>query len=463
MKECSVISPFDQKVLASFPYDEEATIQPLVEAAYRLSQKPQSWPKDKRLAFLHSVAAALARENEDYAKLIATEGGKPLQDARIETMRAVQTIQSTIAALYEWHGTEIPMGLTAATSERWAMTRREPRGLVYAISAFNHPLNLIVHQVIPALAVGCPVLIKPSLKTPLTCQRFIRLLKDCGLPDGWCQVLLIEDALAEKLAADSRIAVLSFIGSAAVGWKLRRQLAAGTIAILEHGGTAPLVLAEDADLESAIPLMVKAGYYHAGQVCVSVQNVFVPKQMMHVVRERLVATIKKLKTGDPLDPSTDVGPLIRPEEADRVARWIEQAISGGGQLLCGGERSHANCLTPALVEGAAETSSFYKDELFGPGMGLYAYDEFEACIARINQSRFAFQASIFTQNMSKALQFVQKVEASAVLVNDHTAFRADWMPFGGRKESGLGVGGILPSMMELSREKLVIIKSPYTL
>jgi acyl-CoA reductase-like NAD-dependent aldehyde dehydrogenase len=463
MKECSVRSPFDQKVLATFPYDQEADVQQRVEAGHRLSQHPSSWPKDKRLAFLHSVAAALAKDSEDYAKLIALEGGKPLQDARVEAARAVQSIQSTIAALYEWHGTEIPMGLTAATSERWAMTRREPRGLVLAISAFNHPLNLVVHQVIPALAVGCPVLIKPSLKTPLTCQRFVQLLQDCGLPEGWCQLLLIEDALTEKLAADSRVAVVSFIGSAAVGWKLRRQLAAGSIAILEHGGTAPLVLAEDADVENAIPLMVKAGYYHAGQVCVSLQNVFVPRQKMDAVRERLVTTIKKLKTGDPLDPHTDVGPLIRAEEVDRVVRWIEQACSGGGKLLCGGERINSNCLTPVLVEGAADSSSFYKDELFGPGMGLYAYDDFEACIARINHSRFAFQASIFTQNMAKALQFVQKVEASTVLVNDHTAFRADWMPFGGRKESGLGVGGILPSMMELSREKLVIIRSPYTL
>jgi acyl-CoA reductase-like NAD-dependent aldehyde dehydrogenase len=380
----------------------------------------------------------------------------------VEANRAVQSIQSTIAALYEWHGTEIPMGLTAGTSERWAMTRREPRGLVLAISAFNHPLNLVVHQVIPALAVGCPVLIKPSLKTPLTCQRFVKLLRDCGLPENWCQLLLIEDALTEKLAADTRVAVVSFIGSAAVGWKLRRQLAPGSIAILEHGGTAPLVLAEDADLESAIPLMVKGGYYHAGQVCVSVQSVFVPRQSLDAVRERLMSAIRALKTGDPLDPNTDVGPLIRDTEADRVQRWIEEATSGGGRLLVGAERLNANCLTPALVENAPENSAYYKDELFGPGMGLYAYDDLEACLTRINQSRFAFQASIFTQNMARALQFAQKVEASTILVNDHTAFRADWMPFGGRKESGLGVGGILPSMMELSREKLVVLRSPYT-
>lgn len=463
MKECSVRSPFDQKVLATFPYDQEAEVLERVAASHRLSRAPQSWPKDKRLAFLHTLALALEKETEDYAKLIAIEGGKPLKDARVEAKRAVQSIQSTIAALYAWHGTEIPMGLTAATQERWAITRPEPRGLVLAISAFNHPLNLIVHQVVPALAVGCPVLIKPSMKAPLSCQRFVRLMTDCGLPKGWCQLLLIEEALTEKLAADPRIAVLSFIGSPAVGWKLRRQLAPGTIALLEHGGTAPVVLAEDADLESAIPLMIKGGYYHAGQVCVSVQNVFVPRQKMDEVREKLVAGIKKLQTGDPLDPATDVGPLIRSEEADRVMQWIEAATGSGGKLLCGGERINANCVRPTLIEGAAESTSYYKDELFGPGMGLYAYEDMEACMTRINQSRFAFQASIFTQTMAKALEFVQRVEAATVLVNDHTAFRADWMPFGGRKESGLGVGGILPSMMELSREKLVIIKSPYTL
>ncbi|HYX33756.1 MAG TPA: aldehyde dehydrogenase family protein [Oligoflexus sp.] len=463
MKECSVRSPFDQKVLAMLPYDQEADVEKRVDAAYRLSRKPQSWPKDKRLAFLQTVASALSKDSEEYAKLIALEGGKPLQDARVEAMRAIQSIQATIAALYEWHGTEIPMGLSAATSERWAMTKREPRGLVLAISAFNHPLNLIVHQVIPALAVGCPVLIKPSSKTPLTCQRFHQLLVDCGLPAFWCQRLLTEDALTEKLAADPRVAVVSFIGSAAVGWTLQRQLARGSIAILEHGGTAPLVVTEDADLEAAIPLIVKGGTYHAGQVCVSVQNVFVQRQRLDACREQLIAALQKLRTGDPMDPQTDVGPMIQPEAADRVAQWIDQAVTAGGRLLCGGERLSPGCLRPALVEGAPSSSSFYKDELFGPGLGLYAYDHLDECVDRINQSRFAFQAAIFTQNMAKALQFVQQVDASTVLINDHTAFRADWMPFGGRKESGLGVGGILPSMMELSREKLVIIKSPYNI
>jgi acyl-CoA reductase-like NAD-dependent aldehyde dehydrogenase len=415
------------------------------------------------MAFLKSLAAALSRDSEEYVKLIVLEGGKPLEDARVETIRAVQSIEATVAALYEWHGKEIPMGLSAATSERWAMTRREPRGLVLAISAFNHPLNLIVHQVIPALAVGCPVLIKPSLKTPLTCQRFHQLLEDCGLPAHWCQLLLIEDAFTEKLATDPRLSVVSFIGSAAVGWKLKSQLAPGTVAILEHGGTAPLLVERDADLDSAIPLIIKGGYYHAGQVCVSVQNVFVQRQLLEACRERLIAAIETLRTGDPLDPLTDVGPLIQPTAADRVTQWIQQAIAGGGKLLCGGQRLSPGCLKPTLIENAPRTSSWYQREIFGPGMGLYAYDRLEECVEEINQSHFAFQAAIFTQNMAKALQFVQEVDASTVLINDHTAFRADWMPFGGRKQSGQGMGGIQSSMMELSREKLVIMKSPYTL
>jgi len=463
MKEWCVRSPFDQQVLATLPFDQEAAVEKCVEAAYRLSRKPQSWPKDKRVAFLKSVAAALSQDSEEFVKLIVQEGGKPLQDAKVESMRAVHCIEAAVAALYEWHGKEIPMGLSAATKERWAMTRREPRGLVLAISAFNHPLNLIVHQVIPALAVGCPVLIKPSLKTPLTGQRFHKLLVDCGLPAHWCQLLLIEDALTEKLAADPRLSVVSFIGSAAVGWKLKRQMAPGALAILEHGGTAPLIIEADADLDSAIPLIIKGGYYHAGQVCVSVQNVFVQRQLLEACRERLIAAIEKLRTGDPLDPLTDVGPLIQAEAADRVTQWMQQAIAGGGKLLCGGERLRPGCLRPILIENAPRNSSWYEDEIFGPGMGLYAYDHLNECVESINQSRFAFQAAIFTQNMAKALQFVQEIDASTVLINDHTAFRADWMPFGGRKESGQGMGGIQPSMMELSREKLVIMKSPYNI
>jgi acyl-CoA reductase-like NAD-dependent aldehyde dehydrogenase len=276
----------------------------------------------------------MAGKREHLGRQIAREGGKPLTDALIEVDRAIAGVRNAVDELRVRAGREIPMGLTAASDDRHAFTMLEPIGVVAAISAFNHPLNLIIHQVVPAIAVGCPVIVKPAIATPLSCVDFVAMVHEAGLPEAWCQTFLPEtNELAGALATDPRIAFLSFIGSSRVGWHLRSKLPPGTRCALEHGGAAPVIIDRSADLNRVIEPLAKGGYYHAGQVCVSVQRIFVNADREATLLDRFAARVSALKVGDPQLAETEVGPLIAPREADRVSAWIDEAVSGGAWLM----------------------------------------------------------------------------------------------------------------------------------
>jgi len=296
-------------------------------------------------------------------------------------------------------GHVIPMNLDAASLGRLAFTQREPIGVVVAVSAFNHPLNLIVHQVGPAIAAGCPVILKPADDTPLSCYRLVSLLRECGLPEGWCQALVTESTpVSGQLVSDRRVGFFSFIGSAAVGWMLRSRLAPGTRCALEHGGAAPVLVAPDADLEAALPKLLKGGFYHAGQVCVSVQRVFVHRSIAKGLAERLAQLASKLRVGDPTLPETEVGPLIRPKEVVRVDQWVREAQEGSAQLLCGGRALSASCYAPTVLLDPPADCNLSQREVFGPVVCLYPYDELDEAIGRANALPVAFQAAIFTRD-----------------------------------------------------------------
>ena len=391
--------------------------------------------------------------------MAAAEGGKPYTDSKVEVIRAINSVK--LAAEYISHltGEQVPMGINKASENRIAFTTREPIGVVFAICAFNHPLNLVVHQTVTAIASGCPVIIKPASSTPLSCLNFINILTEAGLPNGWCQSLLCKSDVAEQLVTDSRISYLSFIGSAKVGWHLRSKLAPGIRCSLEHGGAAPVIVEKDADIDELVPALLKGGFYHAGQVCVSVQRVFVQEDICETVCNRLIAGAKKLIVGDPLDPQTEVGPLISAAEVDRVEEWVNEAIEKGAQLLYGGKRIGNNCYQPTVLLNPSADVRVSTQEIFGPVVCVYAYSDREAAIQAANALDLHFQASVFTKNIDIALDCVRKLNATSVMVNDHTAFRVDWMPFGGRDASGLGMGGIPYTMREMTREKMMVIKS----
>lgn len=454
-----VFAPYDLELISEITLNTDIEVEGVLNKGYALAQGHGLFPKHRRVEFLERLQMKLKERSSVLVEMIAKEGGKPIKDAQVEVSRAIEAVRTAIGALHQWHGQEVPMGFNENSSQVLAFTRREPRGLVLAISAFNHPLLHPVHQVVPALAIGCPVIIKPSLKTPLTSKLLVGILSECEMPEDWCQLLLTDDNKTEKIAADPRLSVLSFIGSPKVGWRLRSQAAPGVHVLLEHGGTAPVVVCEDADIEGAVRSLARGAFYHAGQVSVSVQNIFVHGSIIKPFTESLVQATESMRVGNPLDPATDIGPLIHPREVDRVERWVDDAIRHGAQVKLKGQRLEKSCLTPTILCEAPFRGPFYEEEIFGPAVGIYSFHELESCMTRINNSRFAFQASIYTQNLDRALRFVERVPAGAVLINESTAFRADWMPSSSLKHSGQGVRGVLPSMMELSYEKLVVTRS----
>lgn len=461
MPTVDVVSPFDRHFIASVEQWDEKSVEKALSTAYALFNDRKKWlPIPKRIAILEKAHQLLVGRREEFAKRAAEEGGKPLQDSLVETDRAAQGIKIAIETMSHMTGQEIAMGLTAASQQRMAYTFREPVGVVLAISAFNHPLNLVIHQVIPAIAVGCPVLIKPASTTPLSCLAFMELLYEAGLPQGFARAIICSTQIAEKLVSDPRIAFLSFIGSGRVGWHLRSLLAPGTGCTLEHGGAAPVIVAADADKDDALPLLVKGGFYHAGQVCISVQRIFADRNIASAFAEQLALAAKQLRVGDPLALTTEVGPLITAQEVTRVATWVDDAIREGATLLCGGQRISETCYAPTVLYNPSLESTVCREEIFGPVVCVNAYQDINEAVNNANALPFSFQSAVFTKNIDVALDMVKRLEAKTVLVNDHTAFRVDWMPFAGRKQSGFGTGGIPYSMDDMTHEKMMIIRSP---
>ncbi len=412
-----VVRAFDRAPIAEIASDDRAALDRKLDSASRVFADRGEWlPTHRRIHILRRIAELMEGKREHLGRQIALEGGKPLSDALVETDRAIDG------------------------------------------SAFNHPLNLIVHQVAPAIAVGCPVVVKPANTTPLSCIEFVGLVHEAGLPPEWCQTFLPEtNELAEALATDPRVAFLSFIGSAKVGWYLRSKLPPGTRCALEHGGAAPAIIDRSADVDRLIEPMAKGGYYHAGQVCVSTQRVFVHADLHDAFLERFAARVAALRVGDPALIETEVGPLILPREADRVSSWIDEAVAGGARPLGGGRLSETTLL-PSLLVDPPQDAKVSTLEVFGPTTCVYPFTRIDDAIAKANALPFAFQSSIFTEDLRTAFDAAERLAAAAVMVNDHTAFRTDWMPFAGHRRSGYGIGGIPWTMDEMSQEKMIVFR-----
>jgi acyl-CoA reductase-like NAD-dependent aldehyde dehydrogenase len=457
-----VTAPYDGALIATLDTADEAAVDRALSTAYALFRDRSKWlDVERRVGILKRAGSIMRERAEELAVEAAREGGKPLGDSRVEVARAIDGMDLCVETMRQQSGVEVPMRLNAASAHRLGVTRREPIGVVVAVSAFNHPLNLIVHQVAPAVATGCPVIVKPAEDTPLSCMRFVEILREAGLDDEWCQALTVSDlALATRLVTDSRVAFFSFIGSARVGWMLRSQLSPGTRCALEHGGVAPAIVAGDADLDAAIDLLTKAGFYHAGQVCVSVQRVFADRTIAQDVAERLADRARALRVGDPTLVDTEVGPLIRNREVERVDEWVREAVVGGAEALCGAEVLSPSTYAPTVLYEPPSDAKVTTEEVFGPVVCVYPYDTIDDAITRANSLPFAFQAAVFTSHIDTAMQAYEHLDASAVMVNDHTAFRVDWMPFAGLRESGLGVGGIPYTMNDMQIEKLLVVRSP---
>jgi acyl-CoA reductase-like NAD-dependent aldehyde dehydrogenase len=458
----AVYAPYGGEEIGSIETADADDIEFALETASSLFDNRDNWLSvPQRIGILEHAIEIMQSRAEELARGSAHEGGKPLIDSRVEMARCIDSIRACVDGLRDNTCEPVPMGINPASQHRFTIMNKEPIGVVVAVSAFNHPLNLIAHQVGPAIATGCPVIVKPAEDTPLSCFRLVEIFHQAGLPKEWCQAVLPENhQVAEKLVTDPRVAFFSFIGSARVGWYLRSKLAPGTRCALEHGGVAPVIVTEDADLDRAIPALAKGGFYHAGQVCVSVQRIYVHESIVNTVVDRLKVAAEEMVVGDPVSDQTEVGPLIREGELVRVSTWVHEAVDKGAQLICGGQAIVHNCYTPTVLLNPPADAKVTTSEIFGPVVCVYSYSNVDDALAAANSLDVSFQASVYSQDIDKAMYVSDRLNASAVMINEHTAFRVDWMPFAGLKHSGLGTGGIPHTMQDMQVEKMIVLSSP---
>jgi len=456
-----VTAPYDGELLAELELSNAAHVERCLDTAYRLFRNRDAWlPLPERIGILERTARIMLRERIPLAMTATQEGGKPLLDSEFEVERAIDCVRLCVEILRTESGSVIPMDGTRASAHRLGLTQREPVGVVVAVSAFNHPLNVVVRQAAAAVAAGCPVIVKPSPATPLSCLYLSRIFREAGLPAEWCQVVITDQAgIAEALVTDARVGFLSFVGSPAVGWKLRSRLSPGTRCTLQHGGAAPVILLEDADRKSALDSLVKGSFYHAGQDCVSVQRIFAPRTQAQDFASDLALSALALKLGDPKNSATDVGPLIRPAEAERVHTWVQEAIAGGAERLSGGAPIGRSLYEPTVLFDPPGDAKVSRLEIFGPVVCVYGYDSLEEAVIRANELPFAFQASVYTTDLDLALRVYRRIDASAVMVNDDPTFRIEGMPFAGLRQSGLGEGGVPQLISAMQIEKMLVLHS----
>lgn len=456
-----VRAPYDNSLIATVATANAEAVEQALQNAAALYADRDGWLSvPERIGILERAVELMQDQATELAVEAAREGGKPLMDSRIEMVRCIDSIRICINTLRTEGNESPPMGVNAASQQHLATMCREPIGVVVAVSAFNHPLNLIAHQVGPAIATGCPVIVKPAQDTPLSCARLVRIFHQAGLPEAWCQFVLPEShALAETLVTDPRVAFFSFIGSAKVGWYLRSKLAAGTRCALEHGGVAPVIVSDDADLDMALPGLVKGAFYHAGQVCVSVQRIFAHASIARELAERMAESAQDLIVGDPVAEETEVGPLIREQEMQRVKEWVGEAVTNGAKLLCGGHTLDHQCYAPTVLFNPPADARVSTGEVFGPVVCIYPFEEINEAIMAANSLEVAFQAAVYTRDIDTAMYMASRLAASAVMINEHTAFRVDWMPFAGLKQSGLGTGGIPHTMHDMQINKMIVVRS----
>ncbi|MEE4193478.1 MAG: aldehyde dehydrogenase family protein [Halieaceae bacterium] len=456
----SVFNPSSGEEIARLKTDDGPAAAAKLERAWQRYNDRSSWLElHRRIEILERLVGIMQRDEDAYAQLIAAEGGKPLKDARVEAARAIAGVRIAINTISEHRGNVIPLGHQAASAGRLAFTQHFPRGVVLAFSAFNHPLNLIVHQVIPAFATGCPCVVKPAADTPLSCIKLVEAMHEAGVPEDYLAYSIPRDLeVAGEMVRSEHIAFFSFIGSARVGWMLRSKLQPGVRCALEHGGVAPCIVTGSARLELAVPAITKGGFYHAGQVCVSTQRIYVQESLHDILVDMLRESVGELVVGDASDAATDVGPLIRAAEVQRVHEWVEEAVSLGGKLALGGEPLGGNFYQPSILLDPPREARLSSQEVFGPVVCIYPYAELEQALDAANLHPHAFQASVFSENVSTVQAAFQRIHASALMINDHTAFRDDAMPFAGLDASGLGVGGIPYTIEDMQFEKMLVLK-----
>jgi acyl-CoA reductase-like NAD-dependent aldehyde dehydrogenase len=449
-----VHSPYSGEVVGRVPKSGADATRRAVDAAAQALESPL--PAYVRAAILDRTAALLRERQEEMAQTICAEAGKPIKTARVEASRAVSTYTFAAVEARTLTGDVVPMEASEAGAGKVAFTLRRPIGVIGAISPFNFPCNLVAHKLAPALAAGCPVVLKPASATPLSALLLAELEREAGLPDGWLTVLVgPAGEIGDVLVEDERVRMITFTGSSGVGWGLAERAPQKRVR-LELGNSTPVVIAEDADLDAAAQKLAANAFAFAGQSCISVQRIYVLRPVLDAFLERFVPRVETLVVGDPADENTDVGPVIDSGNRDRIAAWVEEAIGAGATLLTGS--TDADPLPPLVVADAPESAKVVCDEVFGPVCVVNAVDSLEDAYERANATDYGLQAGIFTASLSTALAAAEALEFGGVTVNEAPTFRADQMPYGGIKGSGNTKEGPAYAVREMTEERLVVLQ-----
>lgn len=445
---------FDGAVIAEVPETNVSELPAILSRAEAAARIMAALTRDERATILFAASRKFLEAKEELARTVALESGKPIREARAEVERAAATLWFSGEEAHRMSGEEIPMDAAAGGKGRVACTIRQPLGVIAAITPFNYPLNLSMHKVGPAIASGNAILHKPASATPLCALLAARILTDCGLPKDALQVLVGPGAeLGEALVTAPSIRMITFTGSAAVGLGLKAKAGMKRVT-LELGNNGAVLVLEDANLDLAVPACVSGSFAHSGQTCISVQRIYVARSLHRQFAERFVEETRKLKIAHPLEEDCDIASLINEEEAQRVQAWIGEAVREGAALEAGGGRNFAT-LQPAVLTNVQRTSRLHKDEVFGPAVGINAFDYLDEAIVMTNDSRYGLQAGVFTNNIHAAWRCAREIEAGSVLINDVSNFRVDQMPYGGLKESGMGREGPRYAIEEMTEVKLI--------
>ncbi|NHB59576.1 aldehyde dehydrogenase family protein [Acinetobacter sp. 194] len=449
---------YSGEVYAKVALADQVILEKAISASVKAEKEMAALkPFQKQKILLHCVKR-FNEMREELTDLLIIEGGKPRTAAAAEVERLINTFQIAADAVSQLDsGRLIPLAVTQAASAYQGMIKHVPIGAISLISPFNFPLNLTAHKIAPAIAAGCPFVLKPASLTPISALKIAEVLAETDLPKGAFSILPCPRDLADVLVTDDRFKLLSFTGSDVVGWDMKARAGRKKVT-LELGGNAAVMIEPDTEMNDAlIDRIIGGAYGHAGQVCISVQRILVHADIYTELKKRLVAKIKKLSAADPNLASTLVGPMIKEAEAVRLKKWVDKAQKKGAKLLAGGTLKGV-LFEPTLLEGVDEKLEIYKDEAFGPVAVIEKYKDFEKAITKINASRFGLQAGIYTQNLNKMLYAWDHLHVGGVIINDIPSFRVDNMPYGGVKDSGLGREGIQSAIRDMQEERLLVIK-----
>lgn len=448
-------NPYNGEILAEVCLAGEKEIEEAIQGAVAAFTLSRRLPSHARATALTSVATAITSRSEEFARCLSSESAKPITDARREVSRAVNTFSIAAEEAKRIAGEVVPLDISPGTDRHFGLARRFPIGPILGITPFNFPLNLVAHKVAPAIAVGNPIVLKPAPQTPLTALLLADVLSRLSLPDGMFSIVPCTNVLAERMVTDDRFAMVSFTGSAPVGWKLKSKAGKKRV-VLELGGNAGVIVEEDADLDRAAERCAVGGYGYSGQTCISVQRIYVHESIYQPFLERLLNRVRAFKTGNPADETTMIGPLIDEDAAKRVESWIQEAVAGGAKLQYGGKRQ-GSLVDATVLTDVKSDMKVNREEAFGPLVNVTPYRKFEEAIAALNDSPYGLQAGVFTRDIQKAFQAYEQIEAGAVLVNEIPTFRAEQMPYGGVKNSGLGREGLRYAIEEMTERKLLVL------